>query len=110
MNTRSRPLRAAFSLALLWADAASADTCLPPIPPPKTSQQNAFTYAVEFNDEFEQYFRTASEYLICLQSEYSRVFAEIDVTAKRYDRFLIDLDAAPPLDPPQITTDALQDE
>lgn len=77
-------------LCSIIPSAAVAEWCEPPVAPELTSAELAQEFRDEFNEEFNSYFRDATTYLACLDTERGRVFEEIQITVERYDRFLTD--------------------
>lgn len=69
---------------------AHAEWCAPPIAPMLTTKALAQEFREEFKAEFDAYFRDASAYTACLDAERVRIFAEMQNTAQRYERFLND--------------------
>lgn len=61
--------------------------CLPPVPPPITSEAAAMAYVQEFRLEFEAYFRDAQDWFLCVEQQKQAVSTEVEVTAQRYQRF-----------------------
>lgn len=80
----------ALAVLAFGPSAAVAEWCDPPIPPAPTSEALAREFREEFNDQFDQYFRAASRYTTCLDSERGRVVEEMRETALRYERLLDD--------------------
>ena len=83
------PILAAL-LTVLGTGRACAEWCDPPITPMLTTPELAKEFREEFKGEFDQYFRAASEYAACLDTERARIFEEMQFTAQRYERFLND--------------------
>lgn len=77
-------------LLLFLPSLVRAEWCDPPTPPTLTTPEIAKEFREEFKAEFDQYFRDASLYVTCLDAERVRIFAEMENTARRYDRFLRD--------------------
>lgn len=77
-------------LLLFLPSLVRAEWCVPPTAPTLTTPEIAKEFREEFKAEFDQYFRDASLYVTCLDAERVRIFAEMENTARRYDRFLRD--------------------
>ena len=84
-------------LSIILPDQVTAQTssaiarwCEPPVTPAITTLELAREFREEFKSEFEQYFLDASRYTTCLDAERTRIFAEMQNTANRYERFLDD--------------------
>jgi len=77
-------------LAVVSPGTAFAEWCDPPIAPAPTTAELAHDFREEFKGEFDQYFRDASAYTACLDTERQRIFLEMQNTAQRYQRFLND--------------------
>lgn len=77
-------------LTILGPGIAHAEWCDPPIAPQLTDMELAKEFRDEFYDEFNQYFRDASQYTACLDAERARVWEEMRITGQRYERFLTD--------------------
>lgn len=81
---------ALFYLYIMGITEPAWGSCLPPVPPPVTSEAAARAFSQEFSMEFEAYFRDAQGWFICVEQQQQVVKEEVNNTAQRYQRFILD--------------------